>query len=117
MPENETATFTTAESLRLLADWYEQHPTIPGPEEVNIYLYGEKDELLAQLADASTALGADRKIEAGTYYIDISRDFSSVTLMFSVAKDRICRKVERWECPKTLQEMLDLTPEELENML
>lgn len=77
-----------AASLRLLADWYEQHPNIPTPDrEFSVYSLNSKEEA----ADCMMALKPCKKEYKDTMFY-LSREFQGITLKFVFYRNAVCTR-------------------------
>lgn len=76
-------------SLRLLANWYEQHPNIPTPHDSTFVVYplDTKEEAV----DCMLALKpCEKEYEDSLFYL--SRKFGGITLKFAFYRDAICTR-------------------------
>jgi hypothetical protein len=80
-----------AQSLRLLADFYESHPTVPLPldltfNSLNVYVRDDPKTVLA-------SIGSFEKAADGVYFI-AKKQIGCFTLEFRTKRDSVCvRKV------------------------
>lgn len=100
---SEEKKYTTAESLRLLADWYETHPTADPPNSIGIWLsgWGDRQKTLASLAHWAMDLKPCVK-ELTDYNFSLNRQFGNLTFNVSVSRDAVCKKIVTYDCPESL---------------
>ena len=98
---------STADSLRLMADWYEAHPDMPAPT-ARIYANGEHSTMdgarrIARMLGAFEKGGSD-------LFLEIAKQFGSVALSVSFYRSDICTKrvvqkeIIEWDCPPLLDD-------------
>lgn len=113
------------QSLRALADFYEQRPEFPLPVISNLNAFPQESELAAIARRVGKAA---KRVAGGGSYFTISKSFGAITLDFNWTRDQVCervvvgretveekvpvhttyetRKVERdkveWHCPKSV---------------
>ena len=95
-----------AESLRLIADWYEQQAdTIPMPSNFEgPVLYWENEEKQAALArEVARALGDAEKVHIDEYFT-LKRRFGEIELKFLFKRSSVCirRVVDRVIVPERI---------------
>jgi hypothetical protein len=77
--------------LRELADWYEEHPTVPAPyalegETVSVYLFGHPNP-----KEVLRAIGSfDKKFTSGGEHFTASKLVAGKTLEFTFYRDSVC---------------------------
>lgn len=90
---------TTAESLRLLADWYENNPDMPAPSTA-IYFYGKEHTP----ASVAARLGEFQEGGDETFY-ELKKTFGALELRASFyrpdhcVKRTVMKSVEEWASP------------------
>lgn len=90
---------STAESLRLLADWYEKNPDLP-PPIISIYFYGKEHTPTSVAA----RLGEFQEGGDETFY-ELKKTFGALELRASFYRPHHCVKrtvmkpVEEWASP------------------
>lgn len=98
---------TTAESLRMLADWYEAHPDMPAPRASVLALSGNGLESPDGARRVARALGFFEKGGTDSFLI-LKKPFGAVALEFSFWRESICKKrvvqeeIVEWDCPALL---------------
>jgi hypothetical protein len=101
-----TYKLSTADSLRLLADWYEQHPDMPAPEALRVYSFGSDAEKVREIARALGTFDKDHR----DAFLELSRRFGSLRIDIIVHHEAVCTKrkvmkmveVEEWDCEPLL---------------
>lgn len=95
---------TYAQSLRLLADFYDENPSLKAPtQDLNVFTAHSKEDLAA----IAKMLGTFNKEVTKDLYT-ISRQFGVIKLAFPVLRANVCekrkvmREVEEWVCPDSL---------------
>ena len=78
---------TTADSLRLLADWYEEHPETEFRPEINIGGFSTPESGAA--LRIARALGSFTKEYSGSLLV-LSKKFGSISLKFLFYRDQVC---------------------------
>lgn len=95
---------STAESLRLLADWYEAHPDMPAPK---VWVGGGLG--LEDARRIARALGAFDK-GGDDMFFELNKSFGSLVLTVQFYRPHICTKrvvqkeVVEWDCPALLDD-------------
>lgn len=98
---SEDKQLTTAESLRLLADWYEEHPEQPAPSvTVHIWL-GTPAAVVETLGRWARALKPCKK-NWTDFSVNITRQFGSIEFRVSASRDAVCKKIVTYDCPESL---------------
>ena len=99
---------SVADGLRQLADWYEEHQDTKAPF-ISIHLgYGQPEELVQRLAAMAKAFGTCRK-DASEWSFSVVRDFGPIPVNASISRESVCKRIVKWECPKSL--LAELSPE------
>lgn len=79
-----------AASLRKLADWYEEHPTIPLPdEEISVTADLDSKEAAAEILRA--CLPCKKEYTGGLFVV--KKPIGSLTLKFIFWRDAVCERV------------------------
>jgi hypothetical protein len=81
-----------ADSLRLIADWFEQHEGIPLPGGCDTFNYFALDtrEEMAMLA---RMLGGKVEKEFVTDWFKLKRKFGEITFIATANRSQVCRRV------------------------
>lgn len=84
-----------AKSLRLIAEFYDEHPDFPAPlsQNITIPLWGK--DAKEKLASAARALAPCRKKVSNGIYptFDLERAFGGLTLNVYTQRENVCEKV------------------------
>ena len=105
-----TQKLSTAESLRLMADWYEAHPDMP-PPTAKIYASGDHSTKDGA-RHIARMLGTFEK-GGGDMFLDIKKLFGSVPMVVSFFRWDICikrvvqREIIEWDCPPLMERPSD----------
>ena len=75
-----------ASSLRLIADWYDEHPDMPTLDELRVYHVRETREEAARIARA--LMPVDKQAESDVF--KLSRTFGAVPLQFIFYRSTVC---------------------------
>lgn len=95
-------TVSTADSLRLLAAWYDEHPEMAAPSvSVFPYAYGTREETVKKLAAWARALKPVTK-NVNDYNVTLTRFFGSLKFYVSVSRGDVCEKIITYKCPESL---------------
>ena len=105
-----------AKSLREIAAFYEAHPEMPQPENINVPIWATyPSSSRPRFLSAAKDLGTFTKVPPSPgddYFFTIERKFDGFPFHVTTRRAEICRKVtktveiESWECPDSLLEEL-----------
>ena len=84
---SKTTTLSTAESLRLMADWYEAHPDMPAPYNPSVLHFATENS--DEVGKVARALGTFKKSGEDTF-LRLTKQFGSLPLEFIFYRNRVC---------------------------
>ena len=97
----DNAKLSTADSLRLMADWYEAHPDMPAPYNPTVLHFAVENEDAA--ASVARALGTFKKFGDDTF-LRLTKTFGSIPLEFIFYRNKVCTpRVVKTETVKVMK--------------
>ena len=93
-----------ADGLREIADMYEANPELKAPK-VYLWICDGSGNEARKLAEFAKAMKPCKKV-VNDYNFAVLRNYGPVEMRAYVDRSSVCKKVVKWECPKSLLETL-----------
>lgn len=81
-----------AESLRMIADWFEAHPEVPLPYRAHDFGYQHLSTTQESMARIARAMGACKKEYTDSGLFHLKRDFGAVTVDAFCSRTEVCKR-------------------------